>query len=117
MRIYVVTKVPPLNDSGNLACAGGHVFLDPQAKGGRYDDPHETIGKALGKPVLDMYVLCPNFRLGEIIALDGSDRDQFTRKPSKWDIEITELDSFEEAAECAFQVCREELEKELTQAR
>lgn len=40
------------------------------------------------------------FILGEILILDNNDRDfGTTRKPSKWEVEIEEFDTLEEAIE------------------
>lgn len=101
MTIHVVTKVG--EGRGNLASALGQVWLDPQASGGSYDDPVVPLGRAVGQPLLEMYVLAPVFRLGELLVLLG-DRDQLGRKPSKWDVELEAFDTIAEAAARAREV-------------
>lgn len=74
MSYAVITKVAAATEGGNLAM--GEVYLDPKAKGGSFSDPHLPIGEALGNPMLAMWVRTPVFRAGEILVLDGNDRDQ-----------------------------------------
>lgn len=103
MNYAVVTRVPaPLNEDGDMPhgniAFNGDVYLDAQAIGGSHDDPYRSAGDALARPILDLYLHTPVFRLGEILVLNSSDRDQFGRKPSKWDIDIRYVDTIEEAA-------------------
>lgn len=104
MRFGVITKVCDPETGGNLASGLGRVYLDPQAKGGGYDDPHLPVGKALGQPMLDLYLQYTVFTVGELLVLDHNDRDQMGRKPSKWDVTCEEFDNIEDAIECARQV-------------
>ena len=97
MRIGVITKVAAPETGGNLCSALGQVFLDPQAKGNGYDSPHEEIGAALGNPMISLYVKVAVFRVGEILLLGNDDRDQFGRKPSKWDVVIQECETIFDA--------------------
>jgi hypothetical protein len=98
MRFGVITKVCDPTSGGNLCTAAGQVFLDPQAKGGSFDDPHLSLGEALGQRMLELYVQVPVFTVGELLVLDGNDRDQMGRKPSKWDVTCEEFNDIESAA-------------------
>lgn len=110
-RFHVVTKVPADNDPGNLAMATD-VYLDPQAKGGSFSDPHERLAEGLGQPLLALYIQRPVFRLGEILVLDHNDRDQFGRKPSKWDVTIEGFVDPVAAVERVRQVLRDEEDRQ-----
>lgn len=96
-RYGVVIKVATPPSGGNLRTALGGVFLDPQAKGGNYDDPHLPLGEALGQPLLDLYVQVPTFTVGELLAMDDNDRDHLGRKPDKWDVEVRYTDDIDQA--------------------
>lgn len=109
MRYGVITKVPAPGDPGNLAM-GLDVFLDPQATGGTYEDEHKPLGVALGNPLLGIYVQTPVFRLGEILLLDDNDRDQFTRKPSKWSVTCEEFMDIDDAVRRVQEVMKEVME-------
>lgn len=104
MKTYVVTETSPPGGRGNLATGIGQLYLDPQAVGGEStDDPiplHEvpTIG------MVAMFVQVPVFQVGEILVLDGNDRDQFGRKPFKWDVQLEEFDDPEAAFRRALEV-------------
>ncbi len=99
MRFGVITKVADPASGGNLATAMGQVFLDPQAKGGDYGDPHLEFTEALGlDPMLGLYMQVPVFTVGELLVLDGNDRDQMGRKPSKWSVTCEEFDDIERYA-------------------
>jgi hypothetical protein len=95
MTIAVITKVCDNRSGGNLAM--GDVYMDPQATGGDYDDPRLPLAEVMGNPMLALYVQTPVFRTGEILILDGNDRDQFGRKPSKWDVTCETFATIEEA--------------------
>lgn len=95
----VVTRVAEPETGGNLRAALGDVWLDPLAKGGQHDDVRQPLGKALGQPMLDLFVQVPVFRVGELLLIDGNDRDQFGRKPSKWDVDVEEFDNIDAAVE------------------
>lgn len=104
MTFAVVTQVPPANDLGNLATGIGQVFLDPQATGGRWEDEHRSVGDASGNPMLDLYIQVPVFKLGELLILNANGRDQFGRKPSKWDIRCEAFDNIDDAVACVDRV-------------
>jgi hypothetical protein len=86
-NLFVVTKVPDLKDVKSYKTDEnpGNMF-SPMTEKMFILEPEGEYRK------LDMTeMMClqmPNFRLGEILVLDGSDRDQFGRKPDKWNIEI-----------------------------
>jgi hypothetical protein len=41
-------------------------------------------------------LMTPNFDVGEILILDSNDRDQFGRKPSKWEVTVEDFNTIEE---------------------
>lgn len=104
MTYGVITKVCDPTTGGNLKTAIGSVFLDPQAKGGSFKDPHLPLGRALGDPMLDLYVQIPVFTVGELLVMDGNDRDQMGRKPSKWDVVCEMFGTIDEAVARAREV-------------
>lgn len=92
MTIFgVITKVPETGERGNLATALGRLFVDPQHSGGSWDDPPEQ------NLALSLACLVPVFQLGELLVIGSDDRDQFTRKPSKWSVTCEYFDDIEEA--------------------
>lgn len=85
-ELFIVTEVPPAGDRGNLASAVGSLWWDPQGDGGNWDDPPVPLHEKLGPGVV--YIQTPLWTVGEILVLDEHGRDQFGRKPSKWDVKI-----------------------------
>ena len=105
MNFGVITRVPDhrKGERGNLASAMGEVFLAPN---GGYDDDVVPLHDALGAPMLALSMLVPNFRLSEILVLDGSGREVAGagRKPDKWDVDCEEFDTIEAAVARAREV-------------
>ena len=98
MTYTVVTKVCDPESGGNMALALGNVFLQSGP-----DPLHvEPIARYIG--TLAVNLRTPVFRVGEVLRLDNNDRDQFGRKPSKWDIEIEDFEDAEAAFARAFEV-------------
>lgn len=87
----VITKIPDFPDNGNLCLT----FLYPP-KSRTYI---ATVGIAkVEKDIAPMGMAqWENFRLGELLVIGGDGRDQFTRKPSKWDVTCEEFDNIEDA--------------------
>lgn len=106
IRYAVITRVPEPGDRGNLATQLGQVFLDPQATGAGIDTPPQSLGKALGNPMLEVYVLGPVFRLGELLIVNGDGREMAGggRKPNKWDVDAEYFDEPEPAVRRALEV-------------
>lgn len=105
MRYAVIIKVPsPGENSGNLAMGMGQVFISPVAVGLPHDAPVLGIGDALAAPQLEIYLLIPVFKVGELLVLDSNDRDQFGRKPSKWFITYECFDNVEDAVRRVLEV-------------
>lgn len=86
----VITQVPdPDTDGGNLAAALTYVPKDSELSA---EQARQLRFSAL------LHLRTPVFTLGEILVLDGNDRDYgTTRKPSKWFIEYECCDTVEEA--------------------
>jgi hypothetical protein len=93
--IFIVTKVPNAvpsfesdeHNPGNLAAPlGDNMYLQEMSGSFRKLQFMEQL--ALRTPV---------FYLGELLYLDGNDRDQFGRKPDKWNIEIEYIGELENA--------------------
>jgi hypothetical protein len=104
--VIVITKVSEPETGGNLATALVDLWV-------RVEDGNEANGwlgkfipgiKALGSAALDLYT--PVFRVGEVLELDENDRDQFGRKPDKWDVSYETFDTAEEAFRRAKEVNR-----------
>jgi hypothetical protein len=103
MKFGVITEVPPLKDSGNLAVAFGEIVI--KTGGGTaltdYRDTFEDIGfpasLALHKQV---------FRVGEVLILndDGREIPYPGRKPAKWSVTCEEFDNVEAAVARAREV-------------
>lgn len=92
-NIFIVTKVPESVPSfksdeenpGNLASPlGENMYL--QEMSGRFRKLEFVEQLAIRTPV---------FYLGELLYLDGNDRDQFGRAPHKWNIEIEYVGNLE----------------------
>lgn len=47
-----------------------------------------------------VFVSTPVFRRGELLVLDHNGRDQFSRKPSKWNVEYDTFETIEGAIAC-----------------
>lgn len=102
----VITRVAEPKSGGNLAF--GESWLDPQAKGGSFEDGYEPLASALGNPKLALYIRTPVFRVGELLILNENDRDQFTRKPGKWDVTCEEFESIEDACKRVLEVTKQD---------
>jgi hypothetical protein len=107
MKFGVITGVPPLTDSGNLATAVGEIVVQveqPTAANkyaGRYEEIPFPTALALHRPV---------FWVGEVLILDDNGREipYPGRKPSKWSVECEEFDKIEDALARAAQSLNEE---------
>lgn len=86
----LITRVPPAAEHGNL-CLDHNVFVDPQAFGRPYDDDATPFIDVLTDPeqrfILALMLRTPLFKVGEILILTSDGRDQFGRKPGKWNVE------------------------------
>lgn len=96
MKFGVITEVPPLKNSGNLAVSFGEICIKIEQPSedndyeGRYEDVGFPAALAIQKRV---------FNVGEVLILndDGREIPYPGRKPAKWSVtceefEITELD-------------------------
>ena len=121
-EIVVVTKVPetPEDIAGNLALAFD-LYWETNER-----DPKTYLSKAV--PLVDglerifaereviaglvLNMRAPVFKLGEILFLDGNGREITPalggRKPDKWLIETTTVDTLDEAIALSRQVCDDE---------
>jgi hypothetical protein len=97
MRYSVIARVGDPESGSNLASAFACVWLKTEEGSvsngllGRY----ELAAGRLGLLALNLYA--PVFRVGEVLVLGDDGRDQFGRKPGKWDVDTEEYDSAEEA--------------------
>lgn len=91
MQLAVVTRAP--NDSGNWAS------VVPE-------NINEISGNALDITVF-FKARTRVFKPGEILVLDANDRDQFSRKPSKWDVDLEWVETIEQAMEVVARVKEE----------
>jgi hypothetical protein len=99
MQLAVVTKVPPLEDPGNLAAA-----LDVLVETEQAGPENGYRGKREALPVHMMLALRrPVFQVGEILVLneDGREAAGHGRKPSKWDVSVREVADLDEAVRVA----------------
>lgn len=98
MKIAVVTRVPDAEagEAGNMAIAIP-LYVQP----GPLPDVIVSAMPHLGMLALSLRAAV--FALGEILILDNDGREfgGERRKPSKWDVGVTECETLEEAAELA----------------
>jgi hypothetical protein len=103
MKYGVITEVPPLKDSGNLAVSLGEICIQTEQPSedngyaGRYEDVGFPASLAIQKRV---------FNVGEVLILDDSGREipYPGRKPAKWSVTCEEFDNIERAVARAQQV-------------
>ncbi len=91
MEIAVITKAPT---EGNLASIFVLEKDDPYNEGRTCLEEVE-IAEAFKSTPLNVRVRV--FKPGEIIVIGSDGRDQFTRKPSKWNVEYEVFDNIEDA--------------------
>jgi hypothetical protein len=98
-EVVVVTKVPPINDAGNLAMVSTPLLLETEQISatndyrGRYEHFHDVLERESGPHArlgMMLGMRAPVFRLGEILFLDSNGREVNgdMRKPDKWDITV-----------------------------
>lgn len=104
MQIVVVTKVPEPESGGNMAVAGFDLYWATGEKVDYLDkvEPFvDFLKEALGDKSLGfiLNMRAPVFNLGEVLILGDSGREigYPGRKPSKWDVEVTEVPTLEAA--------------------
>lgn len=97
----VITRVPKDGEFGNMAL--GEAYVDAQAFGGSFDEPARNIVDVTKNPALALWIRVPVFRLGELLVL-VADRDQFTRKPSKWDVDCETFDNIDDTVRRVIEV-------------
>lgn len=89
----VVTHVAAPETGGNLA------MCVPYVKVAEGDESNDWIGTfAVWPQFLALDLRAPVFRVGEVLILDDDGRDQFGRKPGKWDVVVEDFKSAEAAA-------------------
>ena len=108
MAYTVITKVAAPETGGNLATGLATVMVKVEEGNARngWIGRFEPASSVMGMGALALHV--PVFRVGEVLFLDENDRDQFGRKPSKWDIETEAFGTAEEAFACALRVTEEQ---------
>lgn len=103
MKFGVITEVPPLKDSGNLAVSLGEVCIQTEQPTeandwkGEYEDLGFPAALAIQKRV---------FNVGEVLILNDNGREipYPGRKPNKWSVTCEEFDTIEAAVERACEV-------------
>ena len=106
MGYTVITRVPDGKKMGNLAITLDTVIeVEQPSESNGWNGVYQSVVEQFGMAALSLRA--PVFRLGEVIQLDANDRDQFTRKPSKWDVETETFDDAVEAFARARQVIEE----------
>ena len=105
--MIVITKVGDPATGGNMATGIADVWIKVE----QGDESNGWLGKfvpvteRLGAAALNLYV--PVFQVGEVLELDSNDRDQFGRKPDKWDIEYEWFGTAEDAFRRAWELNRD----------
>lgn len=105
MKLAVITRVadPAKGEYGNFAWAD-----DVYVENGRASEatgwlaPVAPAVNRLGIAALELRT--PVFRVGELLVLNANDRDQFGRKPDKWDVDLEEFDDPQEAMRKALEL-------------
>ncbi len=97
----VITKIPDFPNKGNLCLT---FLFAPQE-----DIYSATVGKPRKSEKLEFLSMAQweLFKLGELLLIGPDGRDQFTRKPSKWDVICEEFTNIEDAAKRVQEVMKE----------
>jgi len=97
MIFQVITKVPPLTEGGNLAIPMVPLLEEIESMSEANDWKGKYKPVELGLAMLTLRQ--PVFKLGEIVITNSGDREAISpqRKASKWDVEVEEFDSIEDA--------------------
>lgn len=95
MKFGVITKVPPIENGGNLATA-----IDILVETGKPHESNDYLGtyERVGFPAV-LSLRRPVFNVGEVLLLDDNGREipYPGRKPSKWSVTCEEFDTVERA--------------------
>lgn len=112
VEIVVVTRAPM--NSGNMAM-GASVFVetDEPEPDNEYAKKVEWLGPELIGIDMFLRLRQPVFQVGEILFLDaiGREVNGAGRKPDKWDVDVQDVATIEEALELSQKIQEEEAAK------
>lgn len=95
MKYGVITKVPPIENGGNLATA-----MDILVETSQPTEQNDYLGtyERVGFPTV-LSLRRPVFNVGEVLLLDDNGREipYPQRKPAKWSVTCEEFDNVEAA--------------------
>lgn len=93
--LHIVTRVG--TGFGNLVIPTTLLYQHETPDGtNNYEGVYVEAAQVLRGVYLDLRT--PLFRVGEILTIGTDGRDQFGRKPSKWDVDLEEVHSLPKAA-------------------